>query len=120
MKYPPKYTAVLIIVALLFYSCKLKPNPGWIKDKNGCLGIRNQKLAKALIDQYDLMGDTESDFIKVFGLPDTTDNQYDKHILIYYWGGICENSKPTKEADKCYAQFYFKDEKLSSADFTCE
>lgn len=73
-----------------------------------------------MIDEYDLMGDSETDFIKVFGSPDTTTEENDMRTLIYYWGSMCENSKPTTGADKCYAQFYFKKDKLSSTDFICE
>ena len=120
MKYLLKYPSLLIMAALLFYSCKLKPNEGWIKDKNGCQGIRNDKLAKAMIDQYDLTGDSENDFMKVFGLPDTTTEDNGVRVLTYYWGSMCENNKPVKESDKCYAQFYFKDDELSSTSFSCE
>lgn len=118
MKYPLKFAVVLTL--MLLYSCKLKPNPGWIKDKNGCLGIRNQKLAKTMIDQSDLMGSSETDFMKVFGPPDTTTEDNDIRMLIYYWGSMCEQNKPATGADKCYARFYFKKDRLSSTDFICE
>ena len=111
---------MIILTLALLGSCKLKPNAGWIKDKNGCLGIRNQKLATEMINQYDLMGDAETDFTKVFGQPDTTTEDNGTRTLIYYWGNICENNNPTTGSDKCYAQFYFKKDKLSSTDFICE
>lgn len=92
----------------------------WTKDYWGCLNLRNEKLAKELVKQYDLDNKSQERFLKVFGNPNEKAKKEDFEILIYYFNSICDKNKPTKDSDKCFAKFYFESNKLKLTDFECE
>jgi hypothetical protein len=87
----------------------------WKLDKNGCLNLRNIKLADSLISKFDLTRKSKEDFLKVFGEP----NKFEQDELIYYFDCACDENSDIN-GDKCYATFYFKDNKLNDKNFACE
>lgn len=92
----------------------------WIRDKNGCLKLRSEKLAYKLISENNLKNGVKEDFIKVFGAANKIDKINNKEVLIYYFDCICINNKLREDGDKCYANFYFEIDKLKSEEFICE
>ncbi|GAA3978479.1 hypothetical protein [Mucilaginibacter dorajii] len=113
---------IIVLGSILFCAaCSRFPvENNWSRDKEGCLGLRNKALADSLINQYQLMGKSETIFLKVFKSPNDTEHVDDDEILVYYWGGVCEGHKLVTDGDKCYAKFYFKASGLAFVDFTCE
>jgi len=98
---------------------KYVPND-WIKDKCGCLKLRNEKLAYKLIHENNLTKGTKDDFLKVFGAANKIDNANNKEVLIYYFDCVCVNNNLKDNGDKCYASFYFEKNKLKAESFICE
>jgi hypothetical protein len=128
--------SLIILLCLLFFGCnsheqnskpvydkaeqKSEKMNEWQKDKNGCLQIRNKKLAEDLLLKYNLKNKSQSDFLKVFGLANekkTSDNQ---QVLIYYFDSVCNENELVKDGDKCYAEFYFENDSLKKEIYLCE
>lgn len=111
---------VVLFSVLLLCSCASKQiNNDWNKDQNGCLQLRNKDLANKLIKENALMNGSESNFLKVFGKPDSINQTSDAKILVYYMLSMCENSKPVEDSDKCWAEFHFESGELKSSNFPC-
>jgi hypothetical protein len=117
----------IIAFATLFIQCKWTTNKtvqtsnsNWTKDKNGCMHIRDEKLANTLLSDNGLMNNSKEAFLKVFDSPNETVREIGTEILIYYWSTVCDGNKIIADGDKCYARFYFKEDKLVSTDFPCE
>lgn len=98
---------------------KFKTND-WIKDSQGCLKLRNEKLAYKLIEENNLKNGAKEDFVKVFGIANKIDSTINNVILIYYFDCICIDNKLNVEGDKCYASFHFNNGRLKSEEFICE
>ncbi|MEO6521201.1 MAG: hypothetical protein ABIN91_05975 [Mucilaginibacter sp.] len=115
---------VAMVALLLFVGCSSNKigslDNRWSKDTCGCSRIRDTKLADKLLKDYQLMNNTKVAFLNVFGEPDTIKESDGSEVLVYYWGTVCSNNKIIKESDRCYADFYFKDDKLISNSFPCE
>jgi len=92
----------------------------WKKDKNGCLKIRNKKLAETLLQKYNLRNRTQSEFLKVFGVANEKKASDNQQILVYYFDSVCNENELVKGGDKCYAQFYFEKDSLKKEIFLCE
>lgn len=93
----------------------------WIRDKEGCLKLRNIELAHKLIEENNLKNGTKDSFFKVFGIANKVDSSTaNEEVLIYYFACVCINNKINMEGDKCYANFYFEKGKLKSEEFICE
>lgn len=118
----------IIIICLLFTYCKpkkehsisLKENNtvyihnSWKKDEQGLLNLRNKKLVDELFLEYNLVNPKKEEFIKVFGEPNLIDSiNKQEEVLIYYFNNIMN-------IEKCYANFYFKNDILISKEFICE
>ena len=99
---------------------KLEMND-WQKDKYGCLKLRTKELAEKLIKKNNLYEKRREDFLQVFGEPNKTKQEGDKYvILIYYFDTACRDGKLQKDSDKCYANFYFSNDKLVRDVYLCE
>jgi hypothetical protein len=128
--------SLIILLSLLLFGCnghvqnskpvyinaeqKNETMNEWQKDRNGCLKIRNKKLAEDLLKKHNLKNKSQSDFLKVFGLANekkTSDNQ---QVLIYYFDSVCNENELVKDGDKCYAEFYFKNDSLQNEIYLCE
>lgn len=93
----------------------------WGKDRDGCMKLRSKELAKKLIKEYQLMHKTKSDFINVFKEPNSLKKDGDKTVVLtYYFDAICDNDKIIEGSDRCYANFYFTNDKFLSEEFICE
>jgi hypothetical protein len=92
----------------------------WQKDKEGCLKLRNEKLAYWLITENNLRNSNKADFLKVFGAANKIDNINNQEVLIYYFDCVCKNSKLYENGDKCYASFYFEKDTFKIEEFICE
>jgi len=92
----------------------------WIKDKNGCLKLRNKELAYKLIEENNLKNKSKEEFLKVFGVANKNDTIKNNEILIYYFDCVCFSNQLKENGDKCYANFYFEKEQLKSEEFICE
>lgn len=120
----------LIIVFLcnfFFCSCQEKSNKvidnensknqiinNWKKDSLGCLGLRSLDLAKKIIEDNNLLGCSKENFEDFFGAPNDLIINEEKIALIYYIEARCKNDKLVNGADKCWIQFSFVRNKLSS------
>ena len=125
---------LIILISLTFLSCngqetnkrkeveKQSNNHknNWKRDSKGCLKLRNKKLADSLIKKYDLEQKTIEEFKQVFGDPNDKKIMDTQNILIYYFDCICKDDVIVKDSDKCYAEFYFKNEKLVDKIYICE
>jgi len=92
----------------------------WVQDSVGCKQLRNKDLASRLVKDNNLMHDTKERFLEVFQAPNEKTNSEDAEILKYYFNTRCENGKLAPNSDKCYANFYFKSNKLVEIHFVCE
>jgi hypothetical protein len=103
-----KLSNIILLSAISLYAaCTRYPKENnWSRDKE--------------VNQYQLMGKSETIFLKVFKSPNDTEHVDNDEILVYYWGGVCEGHKLVTDGDKCYAKFYFKASGLAFVDFTCE
>lgn len=63
----------------------------WIQDTNGCIHLRTPELADSLIEKYDLLHKSKSDFLSVFGKPNEILNTKEKTYWRYYIESVCEN-----------------------------
>ena len=59
-------------------------------------------------------------FLQIFASPDYQSATLANDTLVYYWGSICENGKPSVGSDTCFAKFYFESDKLAKMDFACQ
>lgn len=126
--------SLLIFSAYLFLSCNGQTSSSepqeiqeqvtlmndWQKDKNGCLKIRNKELAERLVTENALRSKTKKDFVKIFGEPNQTESEQEQFVLIYFFDCVCQDNEPIKGGDKCYARFYFKQDRLNLEEFICE
>lgn len=125
-------SSLLLIAFIIFLSCNhgAKRNSNelsngfltgdWANDKCGCHGLRNRELAIKLIDENALKNSSREKFLGVFNRPDTVKNSEDGQMLVYYFNSHCKDGKILSESDRCYANFYFKRNKLIFTDFICE
>lgn len=88
----------------------------WKNDINGCVRIRNNKLAEKLVRDNELKGASKSRFMEVFGKPD----KEEKTTLTYYFGAVCNGTKIVAHTDTCFAEFTFKEGKLTGQDYICQ
>lgn len=79
----------------------------WIQDTNGCIHLRTPELADSLIEKYDLLHKSKSDFLSVFGKPNEILNTKEKTYWRYYIESVCENEILIEEADKSWIDFVF-------------
>lgn len=127
MLQPNKVKILCIATAILLLHCIPVANrPGdrltkkWVEDKYGCLKFRNKQLADSLIGAHGLMSKSKQAFLDVFQSPDSISNTNSATILTYYFDNACENGKPIPGVDKCYINFYFIENKLTTVDAVCE
>jgi hypothetical protein len=100
---------------------KSKPLNAWGRDSLGCKQLRTEQLAQQMVEDGKLMNDSKEKFLSVFYNPDTTAAQVERgYMLIYYMNNMCEKGRQIPNSDKCYATFYFRNNKLVDMDFTCE
>lgn len=123
---------VLVFSGCLFLSCNGQDTHSkkmvieqnemneWKQDENGCLKIRSMILAEKLVSENALRNKTKKDFVKIFGEPNQTENLLEESILIYFFDCVCQNNVPINGGDKCYAKFYFEQDRLNSEEFICE
>jgi hypothetical protein len=126
----------LFCILFFFYGCSLSNSDSlknsnsineeieksndWIFDQNGCLKLRSEKLAYQLINENKLIGSSQIQFQKFFGIPNQVDTLNNSEVLIYYFQSVCNGNAVVLKGDKCYANFYFNDDKLNSQEFICE
>ena len=85
----------------------------WRIDSCGCLGLRSIALAKSLIEDYGLEGNSREEFEKVFGKPNVWRTEQTQIVLVYYFNSICDDdNRPRKGADKCWMEFVFENNQL--------
>ncbi|GIV45094.1 MAG: hypothetical protein KatS3mg035_2222 [Bacteroidia bacterium] len=92
----------------------------WQKDKEGCLKLRTKVLAEKLIIEHELYEKGKNDFLKIFGQPNEIRQNEKQLILIYYFDTVCQDGRIQKNGDKCYANFYFNNNKLIMREYLCE
>jgi len=92
----------------------------WQQDVDGCLKIRSKKLAQSIIKDYNLNGKSVQYFLKIFGSANCIKYLDNKVILIYYFDSVCKENNPVKNGDKCYAKFYFENNKFYKDIYLCE
>lgn len=92
----------------------------WKKDKEGCLKLRNEKLANKLIIENNLQNGNKKSFTQVFGVANKIEKRNSEVVLIYYFDSVCKEGNIYEKGDKCYANFYFKEDVLKSQEFICE
>jgi hypothetical protein len=126
--------SLLVLLSLIFLSCNgqetsksketkkqsINHTNDWKRDEYGCLKLRNKKLADSLIKKHNLEQETVEKFEQVFGQPNDTKVVNTQNVLIYYFDCICKENTIVKNSDKCYAEFYFKNNKLIDKIFLCE
>jgi hypothetical protein len=118
---------MLLCLIVILYSCnnkdelrKLHQDPNWVKDYNGCLGLRSVKNAERLILNYKLTGASKEDFVKVFGKPNKIEKSFFSQSLFYVEESLCENEKLDPNAEKCFIIFSFTNDKLKDYHELCE
>jgi hypothetical protein len=90
-------------------------------DSLGCLKKRNKDYSENIIKKYNLKNSNISDFKKIFGTPNAIEKDgSNTEILIYYFDSFCKNNVLQNDSDKCYARFYFRNNKLIDKDYICE
>lgn len=115
---------IFIICQLFIMSCNQDKNTSedaikndWIKDKNGCLKLRTEKLADSLINKYHLYSKSQKEFIKIFG----EGNYKTNNEIYYYFDSECTNyDQIEKNSDKCVFIFEFKKNLLYRYYQSCE
>jgi hypothetical protein len=66
-----------------------------------------------LIIVNNLLSKSTDEFIKTFGIPNNTKEYDNKMVLIYYMYSVCNEGLLIENADKCWIEFVFKDDKLT-------
>lgn len=85
----------------------------WRIDSCGCLGLRSLELAGSLIEENDLLNKSAEEFESVFGMPNKRKTQNNVIYLVYYLNSVCDdNNQPRKNADRCWVEFVFQDNRL--------
>lgn len=119
----------ILFIFFLFLNCNknkkpfntLQINNDWIMDSLGCLKKRNKDYSENIIKKYNLKNSNISDFKKIFGTPNAIEKDgSNTEILIYYFDSFCKNNVLQNDSDKCYARFYFRNNKLIDKDYICE
>ena len=124
----------LVFLFIILYNCNSQDNNirkenttvkseisnNWKKDKDGCLKLRSKKLAENLIKDYNLNNKYKSDFRKVFGKPNKIEKENNQEVYVYYFDCTCVKGNIVKGSDKCYAEFYFDNDKFKDVIFICE
>jgi hypothetical protein len=85
----------------------------WKKDSVGCLHLRTLELADSLIIVNNLLSKSTDEFIKVFGISNKKKEYDNKVVLVYYMDSVCKDGLLIKNADKCWVEFIFKNNKLT-------
>lgn len=92
----------------------------WQTDSLGCLKLRNKQIAETIIDSLKLENKSQSEFVKVFGIPNAETNRNDNKILIYYFDRLCRDNQIVEGSDYCFAEFTFKSDKLTQRNYICQ
>ncbi len=98
----------------LQYQSPLPDNP-WKRDSCGCLHIRSYRMAKDMLEDYNLINNTIIEFEKHFGTPNfiETYNTENEKYLGYYYESICDKEKRMiKGADRSWMEFQFVNDTL--------
>jgi hypothetical protein len=85
----------------------------WKKDSVGCWHLRTLELADSLVSVNNLLAKSTDEFINVFGIPNKKKEYNNKIVFIYYLYSVCKEEKLVENADKCWVEFIFKDNKLT-------
>lgn len=99
---------------ILQYQSPHADNP-WKKDSCGCLGLRTWRLAKDMLEDYNLLNNSIYEFEKYFGTPNfiKTYNTESEKFLGYYYESICDKEKKMiKGADRSWMEFEFLNDTL--------
>lgn len=128
--------SIILIFACFIFSCNNSENSisiinnsqvsksemnDWQKDKDGCLKLRTKELAEELIKKNNLYKKRREDFLQIFGKPNEIKQEGNKYvILIYYFDSSCIEGQLQKDSEKCYANFYFSNDKLVREVYLCE
>lgn len=92
----------------------------WQRDKDGCLKLRNERLALDLIMKHNLSNSNKANFIDVFGSPNDLFSIEKGMVLVYYFDCNYSGSTVVERSDKCYAKFFFEQDQLRKKEFICE
>ena len=98
----------------LQYQSPLIDNP-WKRDSCGCLHIRSYRMAKDMLEDYNLLNNTINEFEKYFGTPNfiKTYNTENEKFLGYYYESICDKEKKIIEGADCsWLEFQFVNDTL--------
>jgi hypothetical protein len=101
------------------YKSKSINSQKWIVDQYGCLRLRDEKLAQAIITENSLKHSTKRNFIRAFGKPNQKDSSASQDILIYFFDSSCENDT-LDNAEKFEAIFLFRNDSLYSDMYICQ
>lgn len=92
----------------------MKSGDKWRMDTCGCLGYRSIEIARALIDEFDLLDKSTDEFERVFGISNEKECNGEEIVLSYYLQSVCDNNnKLLEDADKCWVDFVFIDNRLT-------
>lgn len=92
MSIPPRLLNFLILLSFLgFYACSSKIElkdvdlDNWKKDRNGCLGLRQQEIEDFKAVKNEILGKDNQALIKTFGRPDRVElASRSQSFYIYY------------------------------------
>lgn len=92
----------------------------WQRDRDGCLKLRNERLALDLIMGHNLNSSNQANFIDVFGSPNDIFSIEKGMVLVYYFDCNCSGNIAVEGSDQCYAKFFFEHNRLTRKEFICE
>ncbi len=91
----------------------------WKADSLGCEKLRTKAMAESIIDSLNLENADRTEFLKVFGNPNTTSQREGAFIDGYYFDALCVNGNFIDSADYCIAEFTFEQNKTVQRNYIC-
>lgn len=103
----------------------------WKQDSLGCLKLRNQDMAKCLVNHFALKGKSEEEAMQLLGNPNTVEvqrvflgllNEENDFIRLgYYFDVQCNEKKELVRGDRCWLELIIHPDtrKVVQIDYAC-
>lgn len=91
----------------------------WKYDKYGCLGFRNYKTVRYIIDTLNIQGKSTNFIIENLGYPNVRKQGEKNENFYYYFNTLCDGDIQIDSADFCWLELLIELDQVKVIDVSC-